>query len=154
MVWVHSILNDRRARRIGNRCAKSALPHFGRWPQIGHSARLLSPRPWQYSVRPHANRLPARNGHSVRNYTLTACVAMRTARPAAPFQTRTDEAPSALLAHLKQARPMHDRHDLRWDGHRLRLRSGRLLATIAPDPDWDGSGASVCGMVAPATWST
>ena len=28
---------------------------------------------------------------------------------------------------------MYDRHDLRWDGHRLRLRSGRLLATIAPD---------------------
>ena len=33
---------------------------------------------------------------------------------------------------------MYDRHDLRWDGQRLRLRSGRLLATIAPDPDWDG----------------
>jgi hypothetical protein len=43
---------------------------------------------------------------------------------------------SALLAHLKQARPMYGRHDLRWDGHRLRLRSGRFLATIAPDPDW------------------
>jgi hypothetical protein len=33
---------------------------------------------------------------------------------------------------------MYDRHDLRWDGHRLRLRSGRLLATIVADPDWDG----------------
>jgi hypothetical protein len=33
---------------------------------------------------------------------------------------------------------MYDRHDLRWDGHRLRLRSGRLLATIVPNPDWDG----------------
>jgi hypothetical protein len=33
---------------------------------------------------------------------------------------------------------MYDRHDLRWDGHRLRMRSGRLLATIVPDPDWEG----------------
>ena len=33
---------------------------------------------------------------------------------------------------------MYDRHDLRWDGHRLRLRSGRLLATIVADPDWNG----------------
>jgi hypothetical protein len=33
---------------------------------------------------------------------------------------------------------MYDRHDLRWDGHRLRLRSGRLLATIVPDPNWAG----------------
>jgi hypothetical protein len=33
---------------------------------------------------------------------------------------------------------MYDRHDLRWDGHRVRMRSGRLLATIVPDPDWDG----------------
>jgi hypothetical protein len=32
---------------------------------------------------------------------------------------------------------MYDRHDLRWDGHRLRLRSGRLLATIVADPNWD-----------------
>jgi hypothetical protein len=30
------------------------------------------------------------------------------------------------------------RHDLQWDGHRLRLRSGRLLATIVPDREWDG----------------
>ena len=57
---------------------------------------------------------------------------------AAPFQTRTDEAPSAILAHLREGRSMYDRHDLRWDGHRLRMRSGRLLATIVPDPDWDG----------------
>jgi hypothetical protein len=33
---------------------------------------------------------------------------------------------------------MYDRHDLRWDGHRLRLRSGRLLAAIVADPDWAG----------------
>jgi hypothetical protein len=33
---------------------------------------------------------------------------------------------------------MYDRHDLRWDGPRLRLRSGRLLATIVPDPEWNG----------------
>jgi hypothetical protein len=33
---------------------------------------------------------------------------------------------------------MYDRHDLQWDGPRLRLRSGRLLATIVPDPEWDG----------------
>jgi hypothetical protein len=33
---------------------------------------------------------------------------------------------------------MYDRHDLHWDGHRLRLRSGRLLASIVPDPEWDG----------------
>jgi hypothetical protein len=33
---------------------------------------------------------------------------------------------------------MYDRHDLRWDGYRLRLRSGRLLATIVPDSEWDG----------------
>jgi hypothetical protein len=25
-----------------------------------------------------------------------------------------------------------------WDGHRLRLRSGRLLATIVADPDREG----------------
>jgi hypothetical protein len=33
---------------------------------------------------------------------------------------------------------MYDRHDLRCDGYRLRLHSGRLLATIVPDPGWDG----------------
>jgi hypothetical protein len=33
---------------------------------------------------------------------------------------------------------MYDRHDLRWDGNRLRLRSGRLLATLVADADWDG----------------
>jgi hypothetical protein len=33
---------------------------------------------------------------------------------------------------------MYNRRDLRWDGHRLRLRSGRLFATIVADPDWDG----------------
>ena len=33
---------------------------------------------------------------------------------------------------------MYDRHDLRWDGHHLRLRSGRLLATIVADPNSSG----------------
>jgi hypothetical protein len=33
---------------------------------------------------------------------------------------------------------MYDRHDLRWDGNRLRMRSGRPLAIVVPDPDWDG----------------
>jgi hypothetical protein len=28
--------------------------------------------------------------------------------------------------------------DLRWDDRRLRLRSGRLLATIEPDAEWPG----------------
>ena len=64
---------------------------------------------------------------------------MRTAPTvAAPSQTRTDEAPSAILAHLREGRSMYDRHDLRWDGNRLRMRSGRLLAIVVPDPDWDG----------------
>jgi hypothetical protein len=33
---------------------------------------------------------------------------------------------------------MYDQHDLRWDGHRLRLHSGRLLATIVSDQEWVG----------------
>jgi hypothetical protein len=28
--------------------------------------------------------------------------------------------------------------DLRWDGHKLRLNSGRLLATVEPDAEWAG----------------
>jgi hypothetical protein len=28
--------------------------------------------------------------------------------------------------------------DLRWDGHKLRLNSGRLLATVEPDTEWAG----------------
>jgi hypothetical protein len=30
---------------------------------------------------------------------------------------------------------MYERHDLKWQGNQLRLRSGRLLATIVPDAD-------------------
>jgi len=33
---------------------------------------------------------------------------------------------------------MMDRHDLKWGGLQLRLRSGRLLATIEPDTRWTG----------------
>lgn len=28
--------------------------------------------------------------------------------------------------------------DMRWDGYRLRLNSGRLLATVEPDAAWRG----------------
>jgi hypothetical protein len=30
---------------------------------------------------------------------------------------------------------MYDRNDLKWHGANLRSRSGRLLATIVPEPD-------------------
>src|SRR5271169_3113049 len=30
------------------------------------------------------------------------------------------------------------RNDLKWDGDRLRLNSGRLLATVEPDQRWNG----------------
>jgi len=33
---------------------------------------------------------------------------------------------------------MFDRNDLRWDGNRLRLHSGRLLVTVEPDQGWNG----------------
>jgi hypothetical protein len=33
---------------------------------------------------------------------------------------------------------MMDRHDLKWDGLRLRLRTGRLLANVEPDAKWAG----------------
>jgi hypothetical protein len=33
---------------------------------------------------------------------------------------------------------MFDRNDLGWDGKRLRLHSGRLLATVEPDQKWNG----------------
>jgi hypothetical protein len=29
-------------------------------------------------------------------------------------------------------------HDLRWDGNRLRLHSGRVLAVVEPDARWSG----------------
>ena len=31
---------------------------------------------------------------------------------------------------------MNDRQDLKWDGLKLRLKSGRLLATVEPDAKW------------------
>lgn len=33
---------------------------------------------------------------------------------------------------------MYDTADLKWDGLRLRLNSGRLLATVEPDAGYDG----------------
>jgi hypothetical protein len=30
------------------------------------------------------------------------------------------------------------RNDLKWDGDRLRLHFGRLLATVEPDQKWNG----------------
>jgi hypothetical protein len=30
------------------------------------------------------------------------------------------------------------RNDLKWDGDKLRLLSGRLLATVEPDQKWNG----------------
>ena len=33
---------------------------------------------------------------------------------------------------------MFDRRDLKWDGNRLRLHSGRLLATVERDRRWNG----------------
>jgi hypothetical protein len=32
----------------------------------------------------------------------------------------------------------HSPRNLKWTGHELRLWSGRLLATVKPDPDWPG----------------
>jgi hypothetical protein len=31
---------------------------------------------------------------------------------------------------------LYDRDDLKWDGLKLRARTGRLLATVEPDPEW------------------
>jgi len=33
---------------------------------------------------------------------------------------------------------IYGHQDLRWEGHRLRLLSGRLLATVEPDNQWAG----------------
>jgi len=33
---------------------------------------------------------------------------------------------------------MYDRSDLKWDGNRLRVRTGRLLATIEQHDTWPG----------------
>jgi hypothetical protein len=36
-------------------------------------------------------------------------------------------------------KPEHHRaKDLKWDGHKLRLKSGRLLATVEPDSKYEG----------------
>ena len=31
---------------------------------------------------------------------------------------------------------MYDRDDLKWDGLKLRSRTGRVLAMVEPDPEW------------------
>jgi hypothetical protein len=31
---------------------------------------------------------------------------------------------------------LYDRDDLKWDGLKLRSRTGRLLAMVEPDPEW------------------
>jgi hypothetical protein len=33
---------------------------------------------------------------------------------------------------------IYGRNDIKWDGDRLRLHSGRLLATVEPDQKWNG----------------
>jgi hypothetical protein len=33
---------------------------------------------------------------------------------------------------------VYSHEDLKWDGLRLRLKSGRLLATVEPDSEWPG----------------
>jgi hypothetical protein len=44
-----------------------------------------------------------------------------------------------FLGPLKRHRRMiFGRNDLKWDGDRLRLQSGRLLATVEPDQKWNG----------------
>jgi hypothetical protein len=35
-------------------------------------------------------------------------------------------------------RKYRDMDILKWDGHRLRLKDGRLLATVEPDAKWPG----------------
>jgi hypothetical protein len=37
---------------------------------------------------------------------------------------------------MKIDRHVSSRVDLKWDGLALRLRSGRLLVTVEPDPKW------------------
>jgi hypothetical protein len=44
--------------------------------------------------------------------------------------------PSALEAPA-MAR-VYNHKDMEWNSHELRLTTGRLLATVKPDPDWPG----------------
>jgi hypothetical protein len=39
---------------------------------------------------------------------------------------------------LKKSHRIYGLQDIRWEGHRLRLLTGRLLATVEPDGHWAG----------------
>ena len=39
---------------------------------------------------------------------------------------------------LKKSHRIYGHQDINWDGYRLRLSTGRLLATVEPDPNWAG----------------
>jgi hypothetical protein len=39
---------------------------------------------------------------------------------------------------LKKSHRIYGRQDIHWDGHRLRLSTGRLLATVEADRNWAG----------------
>jgi hypothetical protein len=39
---------------------------------------------------------------------------------------------------LKKSHRIYGLQDIRWEGHRLRLLTGRLLATVEPDSQWAG----------------
>ena len=39
---------------------------------------------------------------------------------------------------LAKSHRIYGLQDIRWEGHRLRLSTGRLLATVQPDRHWAG----------------
>jgi hypothetical protein len=39
---------------------------------------------------------------------------------------------------LKKSHRIYGLQDIDWEGHRLRLLTGRLLATVEPDRNWAG----------------
>ena len=39
---------------------------------------------------------------------------------------------------MKNRHRIYGFQDIRWEGHRLRLSTGRLLATVEPDAQWVG----------------
>jgi len=39
---------------------------------------------------------------------------------------------------LKKPNRIYGLQDIRWEGHRLRLLTGQLLATVEPDTQWAG----------------
>ena len=39
---------------------------------------------------------------------------------------------------LKESHRIYGLQDIRWEGYRLRLLTGRLLATVEPDRHWAG----------------